>query len=230
MRGSLMQTLKLSKDTINVLKNFCTINPMIYFKAGSAITTISPGKTIFARYESPETFDSSFGIYKLDKLLSILSFFSDPELLISDKNLTIKEGKQKAKMAFANPIVLVYPEKDKVTMPSIDASFTLKEVDLNAITKAFAVMELPEVAFVSDGKKLSIKALDHKDPGGDSYTIEVSEDTGHDVSSEFTALFNINNLKMMPGDYNVKLTSKGIAEFSNDKLSYWLAIEKDSKF
>jgi len=227
-----MQTLKLSKDTINVLKNFNTINPMIYFKEGNAITTVSPGKTIFARYHNAaENFESNFGFYRLDKLLNILSFFNDPELIISDKNLTIKEGKQKAKLAFGAPEVLIFPTKDKVNMPSIDASFTLLEEDLNAITKAYTVMELPVVAFVSDGKTLSIQALDPTKPGGDSYSINVAEDgTDHNVSNKFTAMFNISNLKMMPSNYNVKLTSKGIAEFSNDKLAYWIAVEKSSKF
>jgi hypothetical protein len=221
-----MQKLKLSKETIQVLKNFNTINPMIYFKKGSSISTMSPGKTILAKYDCAETFESDFGIYKLDKLLSILSFFDDPEIIIGDKNLTVKSDQQSAKIAFADPSVLVYPQKDKIDLPTIEAEFNLKEEHINAITKAFSVMELPFVAFECDGAWLRLKALNPKDPNSDDYTIDLQEVTG----PSFIALFNVNNLKLIPADYHVRVSGKGIAEFSNDKMLYFIAVEKDSEF
>ena len=199
---------------------------MIYFRKGKVISTISPGKTIFAKYECEEEFKSDFGIYKLDKLLSILSFFDEPELIIDSKCLTVKSDKQSAKLAFADPSVLVYPTKDKIDLPTIEAEFNITEENINSITKAFSVMELPFVSFECDGAMLYMKALNHKDPNGDAYTIELGETTG----PSFVALFNINNLKMIPADYGVQISAKGIAEFKSDKLIYWIAVEKDSEF
>jgi hypothetical protein len=199
---------------------------MIYFRKGKVISTISLGKTIFAKYECEEEFKSDFGIYKLDKLLSMLTFFTDPELIIDTKNLILKSDNQEAKIAYADPSVLVYPTKDKIDLPTIDAEFTITEENINSITKAFSIMELPFVAFECDGAYLNMKAYDYKNPNGDAFTIQLCETTG----PSFVAIFNINNLKIIPADYNVQISAKGIAEFSNDKMRYWIAVEKDSEF
>lgn len=225
-----MQKLKLSKDTVAVLKNYNRINPMMYFRKGNIISTISPTKTVFAKYVCPENFKTDFGIYKLDKLLSVLSFFADPELVIGDKNLVIKDNNSSAKIAFADPASLVYPQKDKIDLPTIDAEFDVTEAEISDVIKASSIMELPFIAFESDGQKLYLKALDYKNPNSDAYTIELAENTDHDVGGDFQAIFNITNLQMIPADYHVQISAKGIAQFSNDKMTYWIAVEKDSQF
>lgn len=225
-----MQKLKLSKDTVAVLKNYNRINPMMYFRKGNTISTISPTKTVFAKYVCPENFKTDFGIYKLDKLLSVLSFFADPELVIGDKNLVIKDNNSSAKIAFADPASLVYPQKDKIDLPTIDAEFDVTEAEISDVIKASSIMELPFIAFESDGQKLYLKALDYKNPNSDAYTIELAENTDHDVGGDFQAIFNITNLQMIPADYHVQISAKGIAQFSNDKMTYWIAVEKDSQF
>ena len=219
------QKLTFSKDTIAVLKNFNTINPNILFKEGHVITTISSGKTILAKYEADEDFNSSFGIYKLDKLLSVLSFFNEPEVVIDSKSLSIKSNGQTAKIAFADPSVLVYPQKDDIELPSVDAEFDISENDINTITKAVAVMELPYVEFHGDGKHLFLRALDFKNPSGDAYSIEIGKS-----NKKFSAIFNISNLKLIPADYKVEVSAKGISKFSNEKMTYYVAVEKDSVF
>lgn len=227
------QKLKLSKETVAVLKNFNQINQMIYFRKGNTISTISPTKTIIAKYDCPETFKSDFGIYRLDKLLSVLSFFDDPEVVIGDKNLTIKDDNRSAKITFGDPSVLVYPKNSDIKLPSVNAEFDVTEGELNDILKAASIMELPYVAFESDGKKLYLKALDYKNPSSDAYTIELAENTDHDIGDGFTALFNITNLKLIPADYHVQISvgkNSIIAQFSNDKMAYWVAVEKDSNF
>jgi hypothetical protein len=227
------QKLKLSKETVAVLKNFSSINPAIYFRKGNVISTITPkAKTIFARYEAPENFKSDFGLYRLDKMLSVLSFFNEPELLIGDKCLTVKAGNQSARLAYGDPESIDYPKKDSIDLPSVDAEFDITEADLANITKAYSVMTLPFVAFESDGEKLLLKALDYKNANSDAYTIELEDEKLKPdiLRKSFTALFNISNLKLIPGDYHVKISAKGISEFSNDKLTYWVAVEKDSTF
>ena len=223
------QKLKLSKDTVAVLKNFNQINPMIYFRKGNEISTISSTKTVVANYVCPENFKSDFGIYRLDKLLSILSFFDEPEVIIGDKNITIKDNSQAAKIAFGDPSVLEYPKK-LPTLTTVDAEFDVTAAEISDVIKASSVMELPFIAFESDSKKVSLKAMDYKNPNSDTYTIDLQEQAGQDIGDGFTAIFNITNLKMIPADYRVKISAKGISEFSNDKMTYWIAVEKDSSF
>ena len=223
-----MQKLKLSKETVQVLKNFNQINPMIYFKKGNEIATISPTKTIVANYVCSESFKSDFGIYRLDKLLSVLSFFTDPEIIIGDKFLTVKDDGRAAKIAFGEPAVLEYPKK-LPTLTTVDAEFVVTLGELNDIIKASSVMELPFVAFESDSKNICLKALDLKNPNGDTYTIDLGEQP-QDIGDGFTAIFNITNLKIIPANYHVQISAKGVAQFSSDKMTYWIALEKDSNF
>ena len=221
-----MQKLKLSKDTVYALKNFQTINPEIFIKKGSVITTISPGQsTILARYECPEKFKTEFGIYRLDKLLNLLSFFDEPDIIIEDKCLKVVANGHTAKMLFAGEGVINPPKRDQISLPSVDAEFDLKQEHINTVLKAAATLELKEVAFECDGKTIYLKAIDHKNPNGDTFNIEVA-----DGEKPFTAIFNVANLKLIPADYNVQISAKGIAQFKTDKLTYWIAVEKDSTF
>jgi hypothetical protein len=225
-----MQKLKLSDETVSVLKNFNQINPNIYFRQGSVISTVSPGKTIFARYDCAETFETDFGIYRLDKILSVMSFFAEPVLEIGDKSLSVRGKGQKAHIAFADPNVLIYPKSDTIKLPAPEAEFVVTEEQLEMIKKAYSVMTLPYVSFESDGKDLVMKALDIDVPHGDTYTIDLAST---DKPNDFQVIFDINNLRLIPASYKVELSMKGkvkIAKFSNDKLTYWIGVHKDSRF
>ena len=220
-----MQKLKLSPETISVLKNFASINESIYFKQGSVIYILSKNKNIFGRYECEETFESDFGIYSLNSMLSMISFFVTPEIVIQDKNILIKDGKQSVKIVFGEPANIEHPTKDKVTMPSVEAEFDITAEQLADITKAYSLLGLPNVAFESDGKKTFMKACNFKEPGNE-YVVELAKST----SKPFLALFDTSALKLISNNYHVKVTSKGVAEFNADKLVYWIGVEKDSKF
>ncbi len=222
------QHLKLSKQTVDVLKNFVTINPSIYFKKGNVLTTIDPGKNIFARYESPETFEEhDFGIYKLDRLINILSFFEDPEIVIEPNFLLVYSGKNTAKIKFSPPDVLIYPKRDEAKLKSVSIEFDLTQDHIESMLRAVALMELPEIALSSDGEFIYLKAINSKTPDEDSFTIEVVE-TNED--KPFTALFDKNHLKIMPAAYHVQLSAKGWAKLSNDMITYVIAMQSNSKF
>ena len=222
-----MQIVKFNEDVIKVLKNFQTINPSIYLKKGNVITTKSDGNYIFARYENTDmpAFETDFAIYKLGKFISLLSFFDDPEVEIHDKFLLVKSGKHEARMLLCDPSAIPYPKKDNVAFPPVNIEVSVTANHINAIKKSFAVMELPEVAFIGDGETISLAAINHKEEHGDSYKIDVGL-----TDKTFQAIFNVNHLEIIPADYDVSISSKGIARFKNDKLMYCIAVEKDSKF
>ena len=235
-----MQKLKLSPETFTVLKNFYSINENLFVRTGNVLTTVSQGKTIFARYETPEVFESEFGLYRLDKLISVLSLMMEkqteegkpsvdvfPEIEITQNGLKVSSKGQSAKITFADPEVLVYPKKDYLDMPDVDVSFSLTEDQIRRILRLAAAMNLPFLSFEGKDGKISMKALDIDNPSGDTFDITIPAETNH----KFQALFDVTNFKMIPADYDVEIAMSGkikVAKFHNDKLIYWIAVHKNS--
>jgi hypothetical protein len=227
-----MQKLKLSPETFTILKNFYGINENLFVRAGNVLTTVSPGKTIFARYDAPEVFETDFGLYRLDKLISVISLMMEkadelPDIEITQNALKIVTKGQSAKITFADPDVLVYPKKDHLDMPDVDVSFSLTEEQIRRALKFSAAINLPFLAFEGNNGKISMKALDIDNPTGDTFNIDISGQT----NCVFQALFDVTNFKMIPANYNVEIALSGkikVAKFYNDKMCYWIAVHKNS--
>jgi hypothetical protein len=230
-----MQKLKLSPETFIVLKNFYSINENLFVRAGNVLTTVSQGKTVFARYEAPEVFESDFGIYRLDKLLSVLSLMKEvkddtevfPDIKIGPNSLKVSSNGQAATITFADPEVLVYPKKAHLDMPDVDANFTLTEEQMRRALRLGSAMGLPFLAIEGKDGKIFMKALDIDNPTGDTFSVEISGKTNRN----FQALFDVVNFKMIPADYKVEIALSGkikVAKFFNDKMTYWISIHKDS--
>ena len=217
--------MKLSQNTITVLKSFSSINPSIIFKPGNVIRTISPSKTIFATATVDEEFETSFAIYELSKFLSVLSLFTDPELIINENFATIKSGQKKVNYTFASSSVIVAPPSKNIELPTIDAEFELTEDALKDVLKGASILKLPEIAFVGDGSKVTVQAIDQKNASGDNYQIDVGE-----TGNTFKAIFKQENINFLPGTYNVKISKKGISHFSSENLDYFVAVENNSSF
>jgi hypothetical protein len=81
--------MKVSSDTLTVLKNFSSINTNIVFKPGDIISTISSAKNIFARAQIKETIPNQFAVYDLNSLLAMISLVNDQEVEFGDKSLQI---------------------------------------------------------------------------------------------------------------------------------------------
>lgn len=217
--------MKFSTNTIQVLKNFAQINPSIIFNTGNVIKTISPTKTIFATAEVEEDFDASFAIFDLGRFLSVLSLFNDPELIVKDTHVVIKSGSKKLNYVFASTSVIVAPPKKNIELQTVDAEFELtKEVLIDAL-KGGSILKLPEIAFVGDGSKVTIQAIDQKNSSGDNYLIEVGES-----DKTFKAIFKQENINFLPGTYNVRISQKGIAHFKSEQIEYFVAVESTSQF
>jgi len=222
--------MKLSNETLNVLKNFAGINSGIEFKTGNKIATISSTKTVLAKATLTDEFPQDFCIYDLNQFLSVHSLGKDTELDFDSNNVVFKSGRSKTKYRMtAKSMIVSAPEKE-LTLPSVDGSFKLKDEDLAQALKNAAVLGSPNIAFESDGSKISVTCFNSKDDSAHTNTIEIGTT---DSDKQFKAVFLVENFKMIPGTYDVQVSSKGLASFANEKgdLQYWIAIEaKESKF
>jgi hypothetical protein len=218
--------MKLSTDTISVLKNFSTINANLMVKAGSSLSTMSAMKNIVAKADVTEEFPSDFAIYDLNEFLSALSLFGKPDLEFNNDFVIItEEGTSKSlKYWFSDPSVVTTPSKE-ISMPSTELTFNLSSDTLNEITKAAAVIGVPDMALA--GGKLMV--TDKKNSTANAY--ETSLDVGN-VEADYKFWFKVENLKVMPGAYDVEVSSKKISHFTNTKLGvqYWIALEPESSY
>ena len=221
--------MKLSDQTLEVLKNFSDINTNILVKPGSELSTISTMKNILAKATITESFDKQFAVYDLSELLGIVSAIEKPDVDISnEKFMTIGStgSKSKAKYYYSDESVVTSPQKD-VVMPDADVNFQLKDEILSKLLKMAAIMKLPDLSLVGEkGQDVILKVHDKKN-SANSY----EEFVGTEASADFTFNFKIENLKIIPGDYDVAVSSKSISHFKNKvkPIEYWIALEQDIK-
>lgn len=224
------QKLKFSPETINVLRNFSGINKSLIFRKGNQLDTISISKSVMASATVAETFEIDFAISDLSRFLSALSLFSDPELNLNEKFLTIKEGKKKLNYTYANPshIQTITPEevaKLEAMLSKGDVEFPWENSVYSDVNKALLVMKLPEFEVSGDGAAISLKALDSKNPTGDNYSAVLG-----DGEETFSAIFKAENIRFLPLDYVVKYSTKiGAAQFKSDGVVYYVTTEAKKK-
>lgn len=219
--------MKLDPRALQILKSFSAINPSIHVKEGKVLSTISPTKTVLARATLTDTeFDSEFAVYDLTRFLGVLSLFDTPELDIDGKTINIS-GKNGDSISYvcADPSNIVTPPDKELKLPSQDVKFTLKEADFTRVIKALSVLGLPEIAVVGDGSKVYLQAADSKNPTGDVYKTPVGE-----TDKTFRVIFKSENLKILPGEYEVTISNKGLSLFVGPDVQYFIAVEGSSKF
>jgi len=216
--------MKLSKTTVDILDNFATINQNIVIKPGSEIRTMSEARNILAETNVEETFDQTIGIYDLSEFLNILKMFDDPELEFSEKYVLIKDGNAEVRYYYADPSILTTPEK-RITMPDAEVSFTLTAETLAKVKRVSPYMGNDLLVTNKDGK-VQLTVTDSRNPSANSYKLVLDTDT----SGDFMFCLSIKDMKVMQGDYNVELSSKLISKFSNDAMTYFIALESNSYY
>ena len=220
--------MKLSDKTISVLKNFSSINQSILFKEGNKLRTISVMKNILAEATVSEDFSKDFGIYDLNQFLNGLSLHSSPELdFANDGYVVIREGRSRSKYFFADPNVIVTPPDKAITLPSEDVCFELSTDQLDKLLKAAAVYQLPDISAVGDAGVIKLVVRDKKNDTSNNHEIVVGE-----TDSEFVFNFKVENIKVLPGTYEVVVSQKLLSRFTskNHDLTYYIALEPDSTF
>ena len=222
------QTMKLSDNALAILKNFAGINNSILVKQGNKLRTISVAKNILAEAEIKEDFPRDFAIYDLNQFLNGLSLHQDPDLDFNqDSYLSIKEGKRRVKYFFADPNVIIAPPEKEITLPSQDVCFQLDSVTLEKLTKAAAVYQLPDMSAIGENGVIKLVVRDKKNDTSNEYAIIVGE-----TSDDFEFNFKVENIKIIPGAYEVVVSSKLLSQFTNTQhnLKYYIALEPDSSF
>ena len=220
--------MKLSDKTLSLLKNFSTINQSILFKKGTRLRTISVMKNILAEATVSEELPKDFGIYDLNQFLNGLSLHNSPELdFANDNHVVIKEGRSRSKYFFADPQVIVTPPEKEMNLPSEDVTFDLSTDQLDKLLKAAAIYQLPDLAVVGANGVVKIVVRDKKNDTSNDFSITVGE-----TDKNFSFNFKVENIKILPGNYEVVVSSKLLSRFrsKNQDLTYFIALEPDSTF
>jgi hypothetical protein len=220
--------MKLSDKTFSILKNFSSINQSILFKKGNQLRSISVMKNILAEATVTEDFPKDFGIYDLNQFLNGLGLHKNPELdFENDAYVIIRDGKMKSKYFFADPNVIITPPEKEINLPSEDVCFELSTEQLDRLLKASAVYQLPDISAVGEAGVVKLVVRDKKNETSNDFSIVVGE-----TNSEFVFNFKVENIKILPGTYEVVVSQKLLSRFQskNHDLTYYVAMEPDSIF
>lgn len=219
--------MKISKQTFEVLKNFSEINENLLIKPGNTLQTISVMKNVLAEATVEETFDKEFAIYDLNSLLSVLSLYESPDITLGDSYLTVSQGKSSSKFWYADASLVVSPTKT-ITMPSSEVRVRITQSNYTDLLKASNIMQLNDIGLVSDGDTVNLIATDKKNQTSNQFNVEVAEGNG----TKFNFYFKRDNLRMIPGEYDLTVSSKNISHWvnANKNLQYWVALETDSTY
>lgn len=222
--------MKFSQRTIQILKNFATISQSMIFNPGTEIKVVSDLSTILAIAHIDTVIPDAFAIYDMPRFLSAISMFEDPELDIQNGHMVMSEGQEQILYNFAEPTLIKQPPKSIREIES-NISFTLKNDVITRVFKGAAITGASNICISGDGEKTFIEALTSSDGSrhnvntGASYKMEIGETT-----EKFNYIFLVENIKLLPGDYEVKIPEFGIAHFKGADIEYYIAVESTSTF
>jgi len=223
--------MELSDNTLSVLKNFSGINQNLLFHGGNTIKTISEARNVVSTAVVTEEFPQKFGIYDLNEFIGVLSLVDQPTLKFAEDFVTVGDstGRSKVKYFFSPEETLTTPTKD-INMPDADVKFTLDNDTLNKLKRAASTLGHKEVSITPDGSGiLSLAVVDKDNSTSNTYSIDID---GEYSAEAFNFVLNIENLKILPGDYEVSISTKLITQFKHTEIDvrYWIALEKSSTF
>jgi hypothetical protein len=220
--------MKLSDKTLTLLKNFSGINQSILIKEGNNLRTISVMKNILAEATVEEEFPKDFGIYDLNQFLNGIGLYHSPELDFDNEGyVMIREGKSRSKYFFADPNVIVTPPDKSIVLPSEDVCFLLDTKELDKLLKASSIYQLPDLSVVGEAGVVKLVVRDKKNDTSNEFSVIVGE-----TDEEFVFNFKTENIKILPGTYEVVISKKLLSRFVNTNfdVKYYIAMEPDSTF
>jgi hypothetical protein len=185
-------------------------------------------KNILAEATVEEEFPKDFGIYDLNQFLNGLGLHHSPDLdFDNDSYVVIKEGRMRSKYFFADQNVIVTPPEKDISLPSEDVCFELDTNQLDKLMKAAAVYQLPDISAVGEAGVVKLVVRDKKNDTSNRHEEVVGE-----TSDEFSFNFKVENIKVLPGTYDVVVSQKLLSRFTskNHDLTYYIALEPDSTF
>ena len=216
----------ISKPTIEVLINFCSINKSIVIKPGNKISTLSINKNILAIADVEESFDSQISIYDLGVFLGGLSLFDSPKIDTTNSNyVTVSDttGKSKTRYFYADPDIITQAPEEEIKLPSMDVSFHLDAETLRQLNKAASIYALPDLCLFGDGEEMNLTVTDKKNETSNNFSVRVGTTT-----ENFCYCFRVENLKLLAGAYDVSISSKNVAKFQGNGIKYYIALEPNA--
>jgi len=225
--------MELSENTLSVLRNYSAINQNILIKQGSIIRTISEARNVLSRATVAETFPQDFGIYDLNEFIGVLGLVDKPNLSFKDEYVLVSDssGRSQIKYFYSSEDILTTPQKD-ITMPEANLKFILDATTLDKVKRAATTLGHSEVSITNDNGCVRIGVIDSKNSTSNGFYIDV--DAEFDNSATFNFIVDIGNVKIIPGDYEVHISSKLISQWINKStevnVNYWIALEKTSTF
>lgn len=223
--------MQLRSETVNVLKNFSSINTNLVIRRGNKIETMSPSNDIIAAFEADDEFDTQLSIFNLNEFLGVLGAFEKPELELEDKYVLIRQGRQNVKYVYAEESLLITAPKNQekivAALANPSVSFNLSDTTLAKLQKMSGILGAEDLAVIGDGSKITLKVLDKKNPNSNEFEL----DTEVSTDKVFQVNFKMDKLRILQGSYTIDIT-KRVSKFTNDgiKLYYYIAVESDSVF
>lgn len=217
--------MKFSARTLQILRNFSTIDKSIMFKVGNMITTISSTRSIAARAAIDTEIDKQFAVADLSQFLSALSVFDDPELVTSDHWVDIQQGSAKLKYVYSDPETVIIAPAKAPMVPEPDVEFELKSEVLSNTLKALSIIDSKHIFVRGDGENIYFEAADISNSSKSTYSVVVGQ-----TSNTFRLIFAAENIKLLPDNYHVKISAKGISHFKGSDVEYWIALNDKSTF
>lgn len=214
--------MKLETRTMQILKNFAMINPSMLFREGDVQTTIAPQKSIMARTTLKETLPKEFAIFDLSRFIGVLSLFNEPDLEFDDARVVVKQGRQKVEYTFADPELVVAPPSKTPNISEPEIKFTLTGEALQSTMKALGALQSTHFIVEGNGSDIMVGVGKPTDPTSDTFRIEVGQ-TEH----TFKFAFKAENVKILPGDYEVEISSRNISHFKCSDVEYWIMADSN---
>lgn len=223
--------MELSDRSLQILKNFSGINQNIIIRSGNTLRTVAEARNVLATATVDESFPQDFGIYDLNEFIGVLGLVDTPRLKFEDDYVLVGDstGRSKVKYFFSSEETLTAPSKD-ATMPDPEVSFVLTNDTLNKLKRAASTLGHNQVSITNKGDILGLSVVDSENSTSNTFSIDIDGEFKSD--EKFNVIINISNLKILPGDYDVQLSSKKISQFKNREVNvtYWIAIENSSVF
>jgi len=211
---------------LEVLQNFGSINQNIVFRQGTSLSIVSEAKNVMAKIELDEPIPMDFGIYDATELVRVMSLVDDAEIQFNEDSLSLAGNGSSIKYYYSDIGMLTQPPSREVTMPEPEVKFTLTQETLNKLKRAASALGHKQIKVDADDESVKLIITDTKNATANNFTIRVEGEATGDLSDGFT--ISIDNLKLMPGDYEVQVSSKLVSHFKNTdrNVQYWIALEK----
>jgi len=222
--------MKLSAETINVLKNFAKINPNFKTEKGNTIRTKDQGNTQFAIATIAETLPCDFAIYDLTKFLTVVDgLFKDPDLEFKEHEVIISSQDKEDGIQhfwYCEPGII-----DDVQVlrkfPEPDAEFTLSEKLFNRMNRCVGVLSgtMKEIRFIGGNGVVKLVGYDKSKSDKNTFEIILHDYDGAD----FDVSVAHKRLEMIPGTYHCSVINGRILSAENTEypIKYAVALTVD---